>query len=383
LSTRLDLALQELADAAGATSGFGDPDTSTTVQTVARLTARVRRRRTVRGAGTAAVAASAAGAVALVAPQLTRDVSPAGDPDAAPGTCRSSVTKLPSGPRDPLGVELGHRAGGGVPVVAPAGAGEDLGTWQGRSADLVVNVSQIPDAGVGATRLRFLVTQEGVVKGLTQGPLSVTPTSTDEVLRTHLATPAPATTEDLPVYPLEDAGHRWQIAETSTGVQRVAQSAALGFTACDGTGKLPSGTYQVYATIADSVGTARGSAGPWDVEIAQDDEATSHDLPDGFPADVPLIPGRLVSADQHGSGWTVEIATPGNDRATIATTMLAHEGLRGSGVGDWDGYVLPAPFTNVLFSGAGVELPGWAVLAAASRTADGEPSVVYTLTRRP
>src|SRR5699024_10660992 len=105
MSTRLDLALQELAEAAGATSGFGDPDTSDTVQTVSRLAARVRRRRAVRTARTTAVAASAAGAVALVAPQLTREVTPAGDPDAAPGTCGSAVTRIPSGPKDVLSIE--------------------------------------------------------------------------------------------------------------------------------------------------------------------------------------------------------------------------------------------------------------------------------------
>ncbi|GIG40532.1 hypothetical protein [Cellulomonas phragmiteti] len=382
MSTRLDLALQEVAEAAGASSGFGDPETPGTATTVHRLAARVRRRRAARGAATTAVAASAAGAVALVGPQLTREATPAGDPDADPGECRSAVADLPSGPRDVLGVELGQRDADDVAVIDPAGAGQDLGTWLSGSADLVVNVSQIPDAGVGATRLRFLLTQDGVVLGTAHEPIAVTPLTTDEVLSTRLEGIGAWTTDHLPVYPLEETDRRWwEVVETSGGALRVAQTVELGLTACDGSGALPPGTYQVYATTVDAVGTARGAAGPWDVEVAADD-ATPHALPDGFPQDVPLIDGRLVAAHRHGDGWAAEIVTPGNDRGTVAVSLLAPVALRSDHV-PADAMVLGPPYQDVVVTRAGVELPGWAVRAVASRTPAGEPSVVYILTARP
>lgn len=377
MSTRLDLALHDLADAAADTSRFGDPDTSATVLTVHRLAARVRRRRAARAAGTAAVAASVAGAVALVVPQLTRDVTPAGDPDADPGACRSAVSRIPSGPKDELGVELGYQSMS-TPRIDTAAAGQDLGTWQGRSADLVVSISQIPEAGVGATRLRLVLTEDGVVVGAAQELMSLTPTTTGEVLRTQLGDPVASTADQPEVYPLEETRDRWwQPAVTSTGAVRVAQNTSLGFAACDGSGQLSPGTYQVYATTVDAVGTARGAAGPWDLEIAQDDP-TRHHLPDGFPDEVPLIDGRLVTAHRHGAGWAAEVVTPGQDRALVATRLLAEAARDGDDTATSPRSTLSPPY-DALAQDSTVALPGWSVRAVASQTPTGEPSVVYVL----
>lgn len=383
MSTRLDLALHELADAAGATTTFGDPDASATTDTVHRLAARVRRRRAVRGATSTAVAASAAGAVALGVPHLTRDVAPAGDPDAPPGACHSSVATIPSGPRDVLTVDLGYRSDNGTAQIDAARTGADLGTWQGGTADLVVAVSGIPDAGVGTTRLRLLVTQDTVVVGTDHERLSLIPSTTGEVLAAEVGILGDGPSDDVPVYPLEDvAGGWWEAATTSSGETRVAQGMELGLSGCDGSGQLAAGTYQVWATTVDSVGTARGAAGPWDLVVA-DDQPTSRSLPDGFPTDVPLIDGRLVTAHRHGAGWAAEIVTPGADRAAVATTQLRAAAARTDDGGSDGTEAAVVPTDPALpYSGVDVELPGWAVRAVASQTPAGEPSVVYVLTPR-
>lgn len=377
MSTRLDLALQELADAAGATSDFGDPDAAATTATVQRLAAQVRRRRAVRGAASTAVAASAAGAVALTVPHLTQDVAPAGDPDAAPGECGSTVAALPSGDGDALDVVLGFRGDDGTPHVDPASAGFGAGTWQGRTADVVVGVSQIPDAGVGSTWLRLLVAQDGVVVGTANELLSLEPTTTSQVLAAELGTLG-AVAADVPVYPLDDGDESWwQTAQTATGATRVAQDFELGLSACDGSGALPAGGYQVWATTVDSARTARGAAGPWDLVVA-DQDPERHALPDGFPTDVPLVDGVLVTAHRHGDGWAAEIVTPGADRGTVAWSALTSAARRAGS----DVTAATGPSSAEPWSGATVDLPEWSVRAVASQTPAGEPSVVYVLTPR-
>ncbi|ADG75649.1 conserved hypothetical protein [Cellulomonas flavigena DSM 20109] len=182
------------------------------------------------------------------------------------------------------------------------------------------------------------------------------------------------------MYPLEDVGGWWEAEDVATGTPRVAQGVSLGLAGCGGTGPLAPGTYQVYATTVDSVGTARGSAGPWDLTVAEGGpEARA--LPDGFP-DVPLLGGRLVTAHRHGDGWAAEIVAPGADRARAATDLLVEAAERVPGSDPADPAALTWPYEGVLFTGAGVALPAWAVQAVASQTPDGEPSVVYILTPR-
>lgn len=381
MTTRLDLALREVADAAGTGSPLADADAPGTTALVEHLTARVRRRRAVRTATTGAVAACVAAAVALVVPQLTREVTPAGDPDAAPGQCRSGVQTLPSGAGDALEVALGHRLEHGVAQVAEPDAGEDLGSWRGRSADVMVSVATIPDAGVGTTRLRLLVTQDDAVVAMTDEVLSLTPTSTSDVRESFLVPPAPEGTADVDVYPLEGVGEWWDAQDVATGGPRAAQGVALGLVGCRGTGPLPPGVYQVWATTVDSVGTARGAAGPWDLTVAEG-EAEARALPDGFP-DVPLLPGRLVAAHRHGTGWAAEVVAPGAGRGQQATALLAAEAERVGGLAPDEGVTATWPRAGVGFTQAGVALPGWTVRAVASQTPGGEPSVVYIIAPRP
>lgn len=378
MSTRLDLALREVADAAGAGSSLADADAPGTTALVDSLTARVRRRRAVRTATTGAVAASVVAAVALVVPQLTREVTPAGDPDADPGACRSGVQTLPAGERDTLEVALGHRVRHGVAQVAVPGAGEDLGTWQGRSADVMVSVATIPDAGVGTTRLRLLVTQDDVVVATTDEVLSLTSTTTSRVRETFLV-PSDPDAEDVDVYPLEDVGEWWDAQDVATGAPRAAQGVTLHLAGCRGQGLLPAGPYEVWATTVDSVGVARGASGPWDLTVAEG-EPEARTLPDGFP-DVPLVKGRLVTAHRHGAGWAAEVVAPGTDRAEQATDLLVAEAERLAGVTD-DRAADTSPHSDVGLTPAGVTLPGWTVRAVASQTPDGRPSVVYILTPR-
>ncbi|UZN02426.1 hypothetical protein [Cellulomonas sp. S1-8] len=383
MSTRLHLALRDVADAAGDTTAFGDPDDGATTLTVQRLAARVRRRRAVRGAGTAGVAASAVGAVALAGPYLTtQEISPAADPDAAPGTCRSSVATLPTGPSDVLSVELGYVAANGTSGVDAARAGIGLGTWQGGVADLQVAVSQLPVGMTDPSRLRLLVSQDDVVLGSAQYRLDTTITSVPNVLRHEVGLAEPwAGTDPRAVYGLEPEGDVWwDTLPDEQGTIDVAQRVPLDLVACDGSGGLPLGEYDVWVTTVDSLGAARGSAGPWALTVASD-VPTATDLPDGFPRTVPLVDGRVVAAHRHGDGWAAEVVTLGDDRARLAADLLSRVAL----YVDSTGAGLPGPpsATGPVGSApwvSGVAVPGWLVRVVASQTPDAEPSVVYVLT---
>ena len=375
MSTRLDLALHEIADAAGDATSFGATTGPATVQ---RLAGRVRRRRAARAATTAAVAAGTVGAVALLGPQLALDVVPAADPHAAPGTCASSVTTLPTDGEDVLDVELGYRNATGASSVHPA-TGAGLGTWQGGTADLRVAVTQVPAGTTTPSRLRLLVAQDDVVVGTAQEPLAATPTTTAAVLRTRLPDLDPATaTDDRPVHGLvPTADVTWEALDGPDGTVRAVQAVALDLAACDGTGPLTAGTYDVWATTVDSQGTVRGSSGPWQVTVAPD-TPTVDELPEDFPGRVRLVDGRLVAAHRQGDGWTAEVVTPGDDRVDVAAELLERVATRTDDAGE----LLGPPFGEPLW-GVGVEVPGWSVRIIATQAADGEPSVVYVLTPTP
>lgn len=379
MSTRLDRALHELADAAASDATLGGSDAQATTVTVRRLAAQVRRRRAARATGSAAVAACAAGAVAVVWPQLSLDVAPAGDPDAPAGTCRSNVETLPVGLANVLSLDLGLVGPDGDTRVDPARAGYGLGTWQGGTADLQVRVTQLPQTAAGPTRLRLLVSRDDVVLATDDTRLAGVSVPSDEVAREEFGlTVGPGTSTET-VHPLAGGDeHWWQTSTSSDGELIVSQSMSLPLDACDGSGPLPAGTYQVWATTVDAEGDARGAAGPWDLVVAEEVDDV-HELPDGFP-DVPLVDGRLVAAHRHGDGWAAEVVTPGEDRVDVATLLLETVGERADGTGP--GGVLtsrPAPGT-VVVTREGTALTGWSVRAVASRTPDGQPSVVYILT---
>ncbi len=377
MSTRLDLALHDVADAAGLASTFGDADDDTTVATLQRLAGRVRRRRATRSAGTVAVAASAAGVVAVVGPHLTAELSPAADPDADPGTCRSSVAALPSGAL--LGVDLGHVAADGSAEADGPGSARGLGTWQTREADVLVSVSRLPETVSESARLRLLVTRKEVVVATSQRQVDTLPTSTAAVLAELRGTPpTPGPTDDAPVHALAGAAPWLETGHFLDEPDTVAQLTPLSLTACDGSGALLPGDYDVWATTLDEEGRAHGSAGPWELTVAPGSPRITG-LPDGFPRAVPLVAGTLVTAHRHGDGWAAEVVTPGEDRA-VAAARLLHDALPqddGSPVG----LSSPTVARDRALAAAweGIELPGWRVRVVPSHTPDGEPSLVYVL----
>ncbi|MBO0899520.1 hypothetical protein J1G42_06040 [Cellulomonas sp. zg-ZUI222] len=376
MSTRLGLALHDVADAAAHASAFGDPDDGTTVATVHRLASRVRRRRATRAAGTVTVAASAAGAVVLVGPQLTADLSPAADPDADPGTCRSSVATLPSGADDTLGVDLGFAAADGTETVGGPGNDGGVGTWQADSIDLVVAVSELPAATTDPSRLRFLVTRKEVVVATAQQPVDHAPTPSGQLLAEMYGTDRPPVDDPgTTLHALRGSKTFWTQSLVDGGPGPIAQRTPMGLAACDGSGPLLPGEYDVWVTAVDAAGTAHGAAGPWELTVAPAERRLDARLPDGFPRDVPLIGGRLVAAHPHGAGWAAEVAADGEDRGRVAWDLLADAQAESH---DEPVTVPPDPLSGAM-PWAGYHVDDWLVDAIPSRTADGEPSVVYVL----
>ncbi len=379
MSTRLDLALHDLADAAGDASTFGDPHALRTVATVSRLTGRVRRRRTARGAGTAAVAASAAGAVALVGPHLGTDVSPAVDPDAAPGTCGSSLSALPlADDEDPTVEASAWMSEDGLGVLRDGG----LGAWQGATAELMASVTQtVVDGTAPAVAATLLLTDGDVVvavadaavpaSAVTAAPVG---TSAGEDQTTVVVDPGDGTVPEV----------RWTTAGGDGRSVASARTVRLPLTSCAGE-PLPAGRYEVRGAaavlgIADAHGEPHLGSESWWIDIAKDQPPVTG-LPDGFPTDVPLIGGRLVSAQRHGDGWAAEVATPGDDRLTVASDLVATVAVSGAGRSSFTvtgGH--ESPQVEMFASQGAVVVPGWTVQIRESTTPDGRESVVYVLT---
>jgi len=372
MSTRLDLALHELADAVSDTTTFGDPTSVGTGVTVHRIAASVRRRRAARHAGTAAVAASAVGAVALAGPRLTTDGVPVAD--APPGTCRSALGLLPVAP-GALDVTLGYIAADGSSTTT-SGDGATLGTWQGDTAQVhaqrLVDVAGDAPAQIAPEAVDLLVAQDGVV-------VATSPADVPDLRIDPLEADDPASAFGF----VEDAGTdgAWY-GLLGDGRLEVGWSALLDLTSCLTGDRLPAGTYDVWAA-QESDGVVRRTAGPWSVTATAAQPAVTG-LPDGFPAEVPLVGGRLVAAHPHGSGWAAEIETPGDDRAALANALLTDAAAAGGstshGFAVEESETLARALTyTYTFDQDGVRLPGWTVRVVPSHTVDGAPSVVYVL----
>ena len=355
MSTRLDLALQEIADAAGDATAFGDDTAASTVATVRRLTGRVRRRRAVRGAGTAAVAASAAGAVVLVGPQLTVDPTPA----VAPGACGTTFTGA-GGDAGDAGFTIGVDTGD-VPV--PDGS-TSFGTWQGRALEVSVKID-VP-------------LPEGATPDDT-GTVPVEQPASPDLVLTRDDVVVAETVLDPPLV-ADQAGSAWGASAEGAPVPLVGQqvedgelslvwASSVDVVACDTGGTLPSGDYEVWATHAGPDGVER-VVGPYDLTLAPEQPSVAASLPADFPSGVPLVGGRLVSATRDGGRWTVEVATPTTDRQRVAQSLLSGAALRTGGA---SGQIRTAP-------DGGIVLDGWSVLVTPTTTSGGEPSVVYVLT---
>jgi hypothetical protein len=363
MSTRLDLALHEIAEAVGGASAFGDATAPHTVATVRRLTGRVRRRRAVRGVGTAAVAASAAGAVVIVGPLAERPVP------ATSGAACGSVLDLPT-TTGPAGFTIRADTTG-----ARLDDGGSFGTRQGEQLAVQVEID-VDDAtpmtdGAPApeqvaplpTAPELLITDDDVV--VTESVLAPATVAGSDGggPGTWSATDGPATTA---------GGATWH-ATAGNGHVSVGWSDLVDLVSCTTGEALTPGAYEVWASRIGDDGRTR-TVGPFDLTLVAEQPAVTSSLPADFPSEVPLVGGRLGAVARAGGAWTVEVETPGDDRAEVARALLDRAATRQvDGFGGSTSEVTTTP-------DGGLVVGRWAVTVAASTTADGSPSVVYRLT---
>jgi hypothetical protein len=261
--------------------------------------ARARRRRTVRVTTRAATGAAAVGVIAFAGLQTTRrDVTPLPPAleGATPGTCGSDVRAVADEhPDDSItlyaGVAQAHEQFGDdqpVPEQSTLGrvAGPEAEVTFGVRHDGAPSLDPVWDTPVD---LHLVVTRDGTVVGVAD-----------------------------------------ESADTTSGYERDGEvwtfrTVLMPMVTCDEPGRsggdrLPAGEYEVYAARGDGTPVTE-LAGPWTLTIVDDTRVAG--LPAGFPSDaVPVIPGRVVRAEEHDGVWTVEIATPADDRFLEAARLL-------------------------------------------------------------
>ncbi|WP_136519086.1 hypothetical protein [Cellulomonas telluris] len=354
MSTRLDLALTEIADAAGRATALVEPADPTATLTVHRIAARVRRRRAVRAGAAGAVAASAAGAAALVGPGLASGPVVAARPDAAPGTCGSSVARLPA--PDARLAEL-HVASVSQFEQTPSGS-EHLGSWGGTSAvllawrgadqDVPAHELVLPDAETAP--LTAVLEQDGVV-------VAVSPASADLVDTDPWYEPEPGTTVE-----------RFLPEGVDQDEAVVTHRLTVGLTRCDDPGaRLPAGDYGLLLLDrAGSGSTVRAATAAGTLAVARPAGAPPTGLPAGFPGSVPLAGGELVSVRQPDPGrWVVQLDRPEEDALGEAEALLREvAGDPGHDPGE-DG----AWFRH--------ERDGWRVQVLRGQAPSGRPTLTY------
>ncbi|MFC8192923.1 hypothetical protein ACFUMH_14790 [Cellulomonas sp. NPDC057328] len=333
MSTRLDQALAEIADAAGHASRLAAPGDATATATVHRITARVRRRRAARATAGGAVAASAVGAVALVGPTLQGSVV-ASRPEAPLGTCGSSLADVRPDPSSDVVLRVFPAGAAGV---AGGPAGSDLGTWAGDVVAVEVEEQVEPGDGRAPAEaaLDLLVTDGDVVVG-TVG------TSVDRLV---------------------DYGHALDGDASAPARAWAAGGVEVPLEDCDAGDRLPAGPYTVW-TLRTPEDGAPELTGPWPIDVAPAPREVG-DLPQDFPRDLPVVGDRIVSVGPHGAGWGIEVTAQGEDRAAVAALTLLDAGAVGRNVNLGDD-VLRTP-------------SGWDVVVHASTSPDGEESVVYVV----
>lgn len=332
MSTYLDDALQEIADAAGRASRLAAPDDTDAVAVVQRITARVRRRRALHAGAGAAAAAGAVGAVGLGAGLLAPGPSlPAARPDAAPGTCGSDVGRLPAADGT-VETMVGVPSGDGLAAFT---SGSHLGTWGGSETPLTLtDVVQGDDVHTLPTDTRALLVRDDVVVS----------TST---LTSDLRTVVPGA-------PLgqDDEETRWGTDGSQLSLGR-----------CDDGRRLPEGDYDLWVLHLRS-GEPTRADGPWTITVGE--RLARIPGPAGFPQDVPLVGGTITSVQEGtattSTGWVVEVEAPGDDRLSVAAAVL-----------DDDTTAAGAPVTGPLTRTIGEHV----VTVWQSTLPDGVPSLVY------
>ncbi|MBO9555450.1 hypothetical protein [Cellulomonas sp.] len=351
---------------------------------VGALTTRIRRRRALRAGTRGAVAAGAVGVVALGLTRGTWDGGvrlPASDPDAAPGTCGSDVGALPAAGSDaPVHVEsdlddtfsplLGRRFTAVARVTPSSGAVAGTGT-----GDLVAQRDALEEARRRGTdsdgnvldhaalaaidgrigELRSEINAAGVAAGDSLGSLGLRLVVTHD--GTVVSTPAP-----------QDVPYTWVVPDE--GSTSVMLSGEL-VTCTRAAEPLPAGRYEAYATYVDPATGDLTAAGSWPVDLLPAPTRMSG-LPVGFPADVPVLDGQLLTAHRNADGWAVEVAVDAVDSVNAAAHLIVDSGA-GRATGPIDVGFSPAP-------SAEVETSGWHVRITRTTAPDGGLSVVYLLT---
>lgn len=356
MSTRLDLALTEIADAAGRASWLAEESDPTAALTVHRIAARVRRRRAVRVGASGAVAASAVGAVALVAPGLAS--SPpvvAARPDAAPGTCGSSVAELP-GPDARLS---SFAVAPHEDLESDLSPTRQLGRWAGPVAQ-VTAWRTLPQDVPGS---------ELVLPDAETAPVTPVVAQGDVVVAV-----SEAHARQVMVYPWyapegdhDPNGPR--PADVAPGEAVVLQHLEVDLAPCDDPdGRLPAGEYDLVlldreSATAPVVGARRVGT----LQVAPP-AAPMTGLPADFPASVPLIDAPLLSVrHDEPDEWVLHVDAQEDDRLTRAVDLL----FEAVGAAYHDPDDTATWFWH--------ETEGWRVQVLEAQRSTGEPSLVYVV----
>lgn len=361
--TDLARTLHDAVDGAGTTSllGHARPEGDAVGEVVGHLATRIRTRRAVRAGARAGVGLVTVGAIAAFGGQIVGrrgadDLLPAAVPGAAPGTCGSSVATLVATGGPVRTASLAVVADGSSVVTADVPLGPFVGrhlpayaslpTETDPSGGAATNVSGYPD---GTTRTVVIARDDTVVAVL-------------------------SASKDLALV-LTDRQAGFAIPLGDGSAPNLATCATSGSAGGD---DLPAGSYRAYAVVQHpdaSVpgGVARAVGAPIPLTLLPTAPRMSG-LPDAFPADVPIIGGRLLEATQLdgslASGWVVTVAVDGTDGFTRAV-----DALRGFSP-TWRTISDPAsPDDSV-----GATIGRWDVTVHSGLTTDGQSTVVYRLT---
>ncbi|HEX5331798.1 MAG TPA: hypothetical protein VFW79_04070 [Cellulomonas sp.] len=360
----IDLArtLHDAVDGTGTTYllGHAGPQQDTVAETVGHLATRIRTRRAVRAGTRAGVGLVTVGAIAAFGGQLVGrrgadDLLPAAVPGAAPGTCGSSVADLVATGGADWTASLVF-VGNGSGLVA---ADVPLGPFVGRHLPAFSSLPTATDAagGAGAT-------------------VSASPDGTTQIVVAHDGTVVAVlpVSQELPMV-VTDRQAGFALPVGGGSVPDLV-TCATGRSA--GGEDLPAGTYSAYtvaqhpdASVPGGVARAVGARIPLTLLPTA---PPMSGLPAAFPADVPIIGGRLVEATQLdgslASGWIVTVAVDGTDGFTRAVDALDQYSPTWRAISS-----TASPDDSV-----GAIIGRWDVTVRSGLTADGQSTVIYRLT---
>jgi len=373
LSRALHDAVDGPLHAVGPGHARGGPIAADTDLAIGDLTSRIRRRRTVRAAVRGGIGVAATGAVAFAGMQVVGrrgpdDVLPPAVAGAAAGDCGSNVDQLTST--------------GNGPVVS-------------LEPERIFEAASDQDPSVGlADRIDPLVGRTLAASVSYRDPRAATDDTTtaatveiNDTAGTPLLDPTVLVARDGVVVSLPQ-----QLTQNLTWWSQTIWGSQIGFVGdlvtCStpdhqGGDDLPSGDYDVYATTTgrDPVsGDTWRSVSPLVTIHLLPEEPLLTGLPARFPADVPIIGGKLIEVHEldgtTADGWTVTVAVDGRDglrRAQRALAALvptpADRNVTVTGTGS----------LTVQFSSQATSPDGAYSITVSERTIDGQQCVLYRL----